>query len=181
MNSILVKQLMFTSKHLLYLFIIQAIAGQLLMANDSSGQSLEEIHISLSVESLKLTDVFSDIEKQTDFTFTYSSEINKAKDRISLSAEKENLRSVLENISKQSHFNFKRINNNIYVIKRDEGSNMQPLVEEQPAIMVTGKIVDDTNGEGLPGVSILLEGSGSGAVSDIDGIMPWKYLMKTAF
>lgn len=169
MNSILVKQLMFASRYLIYVFFIQTVACQLLMAGHSVGQSLEEVHISLRADSQKLKDVFTSIESQTNFTFTYSNEINAANDRVSILAKEENLRSVLEKISKQSHFNFKRINNNIYVIRREEGSAMQPLVEEQASISITGKVTDDNTREGLPGVSILIEGSTSGVISDING------------
>ncbi len=169
MNSILLKQLMFASKHILYIFIFQIITGQLLMALDTSGQSLEDINISLNAESFKLKDVFNDIEKQTDFTFTYSSEINKAKERVSLIVKKENLRSVLEKISQQSQLNFKRINNNIYVIKRKTGDSFQPVVEEITAIGVSGKVIDGSSREGLPGVSVFVEGTTTGVVTDIQG------------
>ncbi len=158
---------MLASKRLLYIFVIQVTAGQFLMANDSSGQSLGDIDVNLKSKSLKLIEIFEDIERQTEFTFSYSSEVEEAKERISLAAGRRNLRSVLEEISKQSRFNFKRINSNIYVIKRQAGA--QPSIEEQPAILIKGRIIDANTKEGLPGVSILIEGGSTGAISDVEG------------
>ena len=169
MNSILMKPLIYASRHILYIFIVQALGCQFLLANQSSGQSLEEVHISINAKAQTLRDIFMSIESQTDFTFTYSSELSDTQERININASKANLRSVLEKISRQSQFNFKRINDNIYVIKRQSDGSEKPMVEDLSATVITGQVLDGDTDEPLPGVSILVEGTSTGVVTDLNG------------
>ncbi len=55
------------------------------------------------------------------------------------------------------------------------GTGAMVDVYAQEAVQLTGKVTDGASGEGLPGVNILVEGTGTGAVTDYDG----NYTLKT--
>ena len=40
---------------------------------------------------------------------------------------------------------------------------------------VSGKVTDSDSGEGLPGVNVLLKGTGTGVNTDIDGIIRFPF------
>ena len=122
MKSDLLKLLMFASKQAIYVFFIQVIAMQFLIAEPSRSQNLREIGITLHLKNTSLENALSEIEKSTDFNFTYGHHVKTKKGLINLEIENGNLREVLESIASQSKFNFQRINQTIYVVPRKNRS-----------------------------------------------------------
>jgi len=57
------------------------------------------------------------------------------------------------------------------VLARTDGSNVSAIASEtgMQQFAVSGKITDATTGEALPGVNVRVDGTTSGAISDIDG------------
>ena len=50
------------------------------------------------------------------------------------------------------------------------GDKSEMVTTSQQQIKVTGKITDATNGETLPGVNIVVKGTTSGTLTDMDGV-----------
>ena len=68
MKSDLLKLLMFASKQAIYVFFIQVIAMQFLIAEPSRSQNLREIGITLHLKNTSLENALSEIEKSTALT-----------------------------------------------------------------------------------------------------------------
>lgn len=63
---------------------------------------------------------------------------------------------------------FKQVDNSIYVAKgnyKDDRGNIEILIEERP---IKGRVVD-SNGQGIPGATVLVQGTNIGTATDIDG------------
>lgn len=162
-----IQNLLVVSRQLFYMFFIQALAIQFLFANSGNSQSLEDVTISLQMKKVRLTEIFREIEAKTDFEFAYNHKVNKVSDRLNLEVENGNLQEVLETLASKTPFNFKRINQNIYVVSRENSNHIE--VSENVTKSISGKVTDTKTGEPLIGATVVVEGTSLGAITDIDG------------
>lgn len=87
MYSTILKQSIFLSKRLVYVFVVQLFMMQLLLANTSNGQNKGQIMISFFSQEAPYTDVFNQIEAQTDLVFLYDDDISGSDKRFTLNRE----------------------------------------------------------------------------------------------
>lgn len=111
--------------------------------------------INLDLKNASITEVFSAIEKETEFTFVFDEKISGANQRLTIKAVNESVEDVLNKITVKTGFLFKKINNTITVTK-----NQQEIIR--------GKVIDE-DGLSLPGASVLEKGTNNIVVTDMDG------------
>lgn len=111
--------------------------------------------INLDLKNASITEVFSAIEKETEFTFVFDEKISGANQRLTIKAVNESVEDVLNKITVKTGFLFKKINNTITVTK-----NQQEIIR--------GKVIDE-DGLSLPGASVLEKGTNNSVVTDMDG------------
>ena len=145
----------------------------LAMVNTSTGQStipLEHIELKASGK-ISVRQLFKRIEEESALTFSYhAGDLGHILDReITLTPPVRNVEQALTLLSQMDNLAFRRFNNTINVLKADPPS--EPSVatpKEAEDYLVTG-IVTDENELPLPGATILLSGSGTGTITDING------------
>jgi TonB-dependent starch-binding outer membrane protein SusC len=174
MNNNLLRQLVLFTKQTIKYFLLQLLVIQVVLAEPSSSQSMEDYQVTLNVKNQKLVEVLAALENQTDFVFAYNQQVVKDKSRISISNTSD-LKTILQKLTEQVDFDFKRVNNNIYVthinsrLKIDKDIEFEEdVISSRYEIKITGKVVDD-KGEPLPGASVTVSGTTNGTVTDIDG------------
>ncbi|MCK5104207.1 MAG: carboxypeptidase-like regulatory domain-containing protein, partial [Cyclobacteriaceae bacterium] len=169
------RQIVTMSKFAFYALLLQCMFAGLLLADDvrSQSSSIEEIYVSVKLEEATLKDVFTNLEKQTDFSFSYNRGIIDLDEIVTTVVVNESLGDVLRHLAKETKLNFKRIDDNIFVSKR---KMLQPSVTEtmnSNAVMqektITGKVTSAEDNSDLPGVSVLIKGTATGTVTDIEG------------
>ncbi|MGD1893250.1 MAG: SusC/RagA family TonB-linked outer membrane protein [Cyclobacteriaceae bacterium] len=170
MKNYLLSLLIMTGKYACYGLIIHMMTLSTLLATDGVAQyrSVKEVPITLHIENALLADVLQQIETKTSFTFTYEESDLMRLSGITVQADDKTLDKVLLNIGKTARVHFKQINDNIHV-KPAKLQARQQVVEVAPPIQVSGKVSSSTDGEGLPGVNILVKGSSVGTITDVDG------------
>src|SRR5690606_18198307 len=115
-------------------------------------------------------DVFTDIESKTDYVFTYDKKDSFLKDRYSKQKGNTTVAAILKDVSLVSGLVFQQINNNISVRKKRPGEKVAPPnVLISHVVDVSGRVTSLSNGEGIPGVNVLVKGTSTGAVTDVDG------------
>ncbi|MCG8321283.1 MAG: TonB-dependent receptor [Cytophagales bacterium] len=161
------------SKLLLYGTILQTFFFTLLMAKEGKAQreSVHKIQVSVAWNNVTLSQAFSDLERKTPFKFTYHH--NKVDDKVVVNfiAANTSLGKVLMFISENARLRFQRINDNIHVVRRgkkDQALTEKVLDESLWSKQISGTVTDE-NGEGLPGVNILVKGTTIGTITDSDG------------
>ena len=173
MNSKFTRQLIMMSRTVFNLILVNCCLAGTLVANNSSGQtkSLEEITISLETKEKSLKEVLRHIEAKTPFYFSYYVDDLQA-GKITLDVQNQSLANVLRTISKQTKLGFKRIDQNIHVLRlkdrREPAVRESIHVPEVPDIIISGKVTNE-KAEGIPGVNVILKGTTTGAVTDPDG------------
>jgi TonB-linked SusC/RagA family outer membrane protein len=169
MNKRSTRQLLMLSKHALYGLCIQALLASILIAGDGIAQQVKlgDMIVSVTFQEERLENVFTKIEYLSGLNFAYHKGQILRGHKISGEFHEKSLESILLYISWQTDLKFKRIDGNVFVsIKEAED---MPVVEVQQGITITGKVTSIEEPTGLPGVNILIKGTKSGTVSDLNG------------
>lgn len=134
------------------LFALQASAGNVLLA---------QARVSLSLRDASLENVFNELRRQTGNVIVFSTtEINQNQ-KISVESDNELLTAVLDRMLGELHLGYKIVEDYIVVFKT--------TANQQKAGRVIKGQVKDTKGEALPGVTVLIKGTSTGVVTDVDG------------
>ncbi|MGV8094122.1 MAG: TonB-dependent receptor [Mangrovibacterium sp.] len=136
--------------------------------------------ISLQLVKAPISQAISHIEKNTDYVFLISEEVNtQLKRNISINAENREVREIMEMITRNTGLNYLIVEKQIILYskeKRDKGSPY-PVKQE---ITVTGKITD-SSGEPIVGATIRLKGAeATGTVTDANGSFSFKEIPDNA-
>ena len=142
-------------------------------AHKSSGQDILDKTISLDVENTEFKKVLTLIEKQADVHFLYSSSAIGMTHKVTMKVSDKKLEWVLDELVRPLSITYVVSENRILLKnqKKETGSLAAPV---EPALAkvadrtVTGKVSGE-EGEGLPGVSILVKGTQKGTTTDQDG------------
>lgn len=144
-------------------------------ASSSSAQKMLNNPVTLSVEKTSLGKTLKMLEKQAGVKFAYSKSIINIDQQVSVSATGQTLDEVLHNLLTPIGISYHVVNQQIVlgnitvpkavVTPDSSGMDVSSLYQ---SFAVTGKIVDE-KGEPLPGVSVRINKSDQGTVSDGNG------------
>ncbi|PWD97862.1 SusC/RagA family TonB-linked outer membrane protein [Marinilabilia rubra] len=132
--------------------------GLTLSAENSHGQKRIT---TLSVENATILDVFRAIEKESDFGFFFKNDQLDLDKRYSFEVENTTVEELLASVLADDAYSFKVIGENVVILREDVPANQQQFT-------VQGTVTD-TGGEPIPGVNIVVEGTTTGTITDIDG------------
>lgn len=132
-------------------------------------KSVHEVIIDVAYDNVSLMNVFSDIEAKTDFVFTYDNKDSFLVEKYSKSSGKSSVAEVLKDISRSSKLIFQQINNNISIRRQDEKKGEKPAIIIGQAVSVSGTVTSKADGTAVPGVNVIVKGTNTGTVTDIDG------------
>jgi len=145
--------IMRVSLFLILLSTLQVIAGA------SYSQSTR---LSLNMKNSTVKDVLGQIEEKSEFYFLYNNQLIDVERKVSLEVQNEKIDAILSKLFSDGSVN---------VLIRDRHIILTPSTGEayqQQQKSVSGKVTDSTGG-GLPGVSIIIKGTTTGAITDANG------------
>lgn len=116
--------------------------------------------LSVDFRNTRLSKALEKIAGQTDYRFLYNEKEVKSAEKINLTASNEPVTGILERMLKPRGLSFKVLANNLVVVA--------PQPENITVQQITGKVSDST-GQPLVGVTIRVQGSTAGAVTDAEG------------
>ncbi|WP_229213813.1 TonB-dependent receptor [Dyadobacter psychrotolerans] len=135
------------------------------LARETRAQELLNKEISLRIESSEVKSILSQIEKQANVRFVYSTNSIQARKKVSFSATNSKLSDVLDKLLNPLDISYEIEGTRILLQRKlNETIVKAPEVDKT----ISGKVVDD-KGEALPGVSIVVKGTQQGTSTDIDG------------
>lgn len=166
MKNAIIYHLLDMSKKLIYAFLIQALTMSLLLANTGEAQvkSIDQVYVELKKARSTVVPILQEIERQTNFRFVYSKEEITASLPID-APQKGTVYEILLEIAQATSLNFKQINENIIVKKVERSSNPPIEIALVQAVDIRGTVTDQ-QGLPLPGVTIIIEGTSSGTVTN---------------
>lgn len=147
---------------LLFLLIFQANASQV---------SSQNARVNINRDQLRLKELMTEIEKQTDYLFIYSdAEINAAS-RVNVKKGTHRVADLLKEVLSKNNISYNFADNyiSLHARKESQTDSAQGVQQKKNTINVSGTVVDPA---GIPiiGVNIKLKGDkGHGTITDIDG------------
>ena len=129
--------------------------------------------ISLDIVNGSLFDLFSQIEKQSDFLVFYQDEVikNHQGQMINLQVQEEEISTILNKVLQQRNLSYTLVGRQIAITQQtmDKKAGTKPKVTLKKEERVITGTVRDESGEPLPGVAIMVRRSTIGTVTDLDG------------
>jgi TonB-linked SusC/RagA family outer membrane protein len=158
------------SKNLLYGFILQCLMMTTLMASNINAQvkPIDHTYVRLPEKEWNLKDIFNDLEARTAYSFVYADDLIQHDGFIHMEKGRQSVYSILVQISKNTHLTFKQVNHAIYIGERLPSESIDKITIQIEEIPISGKVVD-MNGIGIPGATVIVEGTTTGTATDIDG------------
>lgn len=154
-----------SKKHLLFLFVL---IGTL---------NVTAQKVTLKFKNTELKQVFSEINKQTGYTFSYSTPTVDTKRKVSIITSNEELNSVLKKIFTKTNITYEITNEKKIILKVKKGvkikSSNNKVVKSKfkennsDVNQIEGKVSDNMGP--VPGASVLVKGTTNGTTTDFDG------------
>lgn len=162
---------LFLTRLCMRMFLLSALLGLnlLLLARESRSQELDKVIISFNVKEASLKQVFTKIEKQTAFHFTYlTGEIRQFKS-ITYNQENISLAKLLNDLLENTGLLYEQVDKNI-LIKSKKGNIGVTLTEEKSIAenTIRGKVTD-SNKQPLFGATVSVKGTNLATQTDAQG------------
>lgn len=126
----------------------------------------QNVKISLDLKNVTLEEALNAVKKQSNYSFWFRNEEVNLSKRVSVKALHENMDHVLNLLLTGSELKYKIEGSHIILYKKN--NNVPEPVTTQKDNTIRGTISDLT-GQPLPGVNIIVKGSTTGVISDING------------
>lgn len=136
-------------------------------AYDGYTQEMMHRSVTLKVEEQKLKHVLTQIEKQTNARFVYSSKVIGSERNVTISLTHKTLEESLHELLKPLHLSYRYLNGQV-VIEPDDNSPTTSLSATQLDRTVSGVVKDEKNTP-LPGVNVVIKGTNRGTSTDAKG------------
>lgn len=156
------------TKYSIYGFLIQMLLFSVALAHSISAQKIDEVYVRINFSEEKLVNVLQEIERQTEFQFTIQENEEYLRKKVTIKRENISVEELLKEIGRQVGLNFQQVNRNISMWLPENRGDAEQESNTGFPISIVG-LITDGNGVPIPGVTIIVEGSTVGTVSDIDG------------
>lgn len=140
------------------MFIIVMSIAQIFAVNSYS----QSTRLSLSLKNVSAKTVLQQIEEKSQFFFIYDATVVDVDKKVSIELKDESINKILDELFEGTNVVYK-INNRQIALSTESVSSVS-----QQQKSVTGK-VNDSTGSSLPGVSVVVKGTTTGTITDIDG------------
>jgi len=142
----------------LFLFIISIFQAQAI-----SGYA-QKTQLSLDFKSTSIEKILNEIENQSDFYFLYNKDLVDVNRETDIQVENQKIERILDQLFGESDIRYRILNRQIVLSAKDNPSNGASSQIKD----VSGKVTD-ASGQPLPGVTVIVQGTTKGTVTDFDG------------
>jgi TonB-dependent starch-binding outer membrane protein SusC len=120
----------------------------------------QQTRFDLDISDQTVRDVLKTIENESQFRFFYNDEFTDLNKKVSISINDKSIDDLLTLLLDNTTVSYRVMDNNFVVITPKKLNQQQK---------VTGRVIDSSTGEPLPGVNVVIEGTQSGTVTDAEG------------
>ncbi|RNC67126.1 SusC/RagA family TonB-linked outer membrane protein [Proteiniphilum sp. X52] len=132
--------------------------------------------LSLNLKATTIKEACKEIEKQTGFVFVFADNTEAATvKKVDIQVNNESITAIMDKLLSNTDLTYKILDKQVVILHgkassvNSTASTSVSRVNQQRSIEVRG-IVQDTEGSPLPGVTIVVEGSSRGVITDNDGV-----------
>ena len=154
--------------HVKKLLRIMKLTGFLIFAFvisvNASGYS-QSTKLKLDIQNSSLIDALKQIEDQSEFYFYYNKTDIGDVHGVSVNVDGEEIHQVMDQLLENTNLEYQMIDHYIVVKKKGQSDFVQPTGEPKT---ITGRVIDQS-GLSLPGVTVVVQGTTRGTITDSDG------------
>lgn len=121
--------------------------------------------LNLEIRNSSVREILSQVEEKSEFYFLYNSKLVDVERKATVTGNNMNITDVLNQLFAGSNISYNIVDRQI-VLSSTGMPAAVPAVQQQNT--VTGKVTDRT-GLGLPGVTVIVKGSTTGTITDMNG------------
>jgi TonB-linked SusC/RagA family outer membrane protein len=178
-NSVFKHELFFTIVRITITpLLIIAFFSAMTFAHSLPAQELLGRGVSVKLQNVTLKEALTQLEKNTKVRFAYSRNVIKLNHPVSVTAQNEVLSSVLDKILSPLNIKYEEFNGQIFLSKKKTKAieskfltlpYLENYLGQANEVSIAGRVTDSQSGEGLPGVSVVIKGTSTGATTDANG------------
>ena len=133
--------------------------------------SLESSTVVLASESMSVRNLLMQIKNSSDIDFVYNADAIPLDREIKFGGRKQDLASILTALDEQANLKHKAVGNQVSL--SFDPADQKPVLESSSysyaAENISGTVTESETGEPLIGVTVVVEGTSRGTVTDING------------
>lgn len=126
----------------------------------------KDIQFTFKMENVPMKTVLRSIEEQTEFSFVYNSKLVDVNRKVNIDVSGKNISEVLDKLFAGTNINYEIVDRHILLSVKNIDNK---TVNQQQQITVRGR-VRDTQGNPLPGVTVIIKGTNQGTITDTEGL-----------
>ena len=119
-------------------------------------------------ENKQIVDILREIEDKSDFRFFYIREQVDVERRVTLRTSDATVEQILDEMFNNQGVGYKVLNDNLILLSPKNNLDQLEIAAVQQQRTLTGTVSDET-GQPLPGVSVVVQGTSSGTITDNNG------------
>ena len=128
--------------------------------------------ISLNLKDVSIKEVFSEIEKNSEFIFFYKNVDIDLEWKVSIRARNQTIDKILSQLFDKTDYTYMISDRQIFIKKTEvlktESTGTKPETKALQGIPITGKVFDNS-GDLMPGVAVVVRGTYAGTSTDGNG------------
>ncbi len=125
----------------------------------------QKAKVTIDAQHAKLSDILEQVERQTNYLFFYNKKNINTNKEVDLKIVDTPVSEVLDK-TLGNDISYMMVNDHIILSKKEDKGISQLLAQQ--GISITGTVTDEA-GDPMPGVNIIVKGTFTGVVTDIDG------------
>ncbi|HEY4786914.1 MAG TPA: STN and carboxypeptidase regulatory-like domain-containing protein, partial [Bacteroidales bacterium] len=139
------------------------ITGMLILfANSSYSQSTQ---VTLSLKNATVEEVLNEIEKKSDYYFLFNQKLVDVSRKVDINTDNKPIKDVLDELFKGQDIEYVVFDRQIILAPKEISKSMEDFQQQK----ITGLVTDAKSGDVLAGVSVAVEGTSLGTLSQQDG------------
>lgn len=122
--------------------------------------------VSLNLKNASVEQVLNEIEKKSEFFFLFNQKLVDVSKKVDIDAKNATIKDILANLFEGEDVGYIVYDKQIILAPKSTVNGVVSSVQQNT---VQGSVIDASTGEALPGVNVVIEGTTSGVVTDLDG------------
>ncbi|MGE5406467.1 MAG: TonB-dependent receptor [Methanosarcina sp.] len=127
--------------------------------------------ISLDLKEASVENILDNIEQKSEFYFLYNQKLIDVDRKVDISADNQTIKDILSNIFDGTDVKFTVFDRQIILTTMES----PVMTKEQQQIKVSGKVIDASTRLPLPGVNVVIAGTVTGVLTNVDGTYSINY------
>ena len=149
--------------------LLQLLVLYLVPVKAANSQNWEMVYVHVDLRGKTLTEIFSQLENSTEFTFRYDQSVKNHKTKYNLVYERATLKQVMNDLAHKAGLSVQQWNSTISVVLKKKQTGVRTIVVERTLLAITGKVTDANTGEGLEGATVRVKDREIGTFTDALG------------